>query len=86
MRQHNAIPLCIYVIVFTYVQFSAGAASLAGGFIETYLLEKSRVLSQGEGERNFHVLYELVAGASSELKSRLALTRAEDYPVLSKVV
>jgi len=41
---------------FLKLLFSAGG-SIQGAFIDTYLLEKSRVISQQEGERNYHIFY-----------------------------
>uniref|UniRef100_M4BZC1 Myosin motor domain-containing protein n=1 Tax=Hyaloperonospora arabidopsidis (strain Emoy2) TaxID=559515 RepID=M4BZC1_HYAAE len=47
--------------------------TMVGTSVETYLLEKVRVVHQTNGERNFHVFYELLAGADDELKNRLHL-------------
>ncbi|CAI5743324.1 unnamed protein product [Hyaloperonospora brassicae] len=47
--------------------------TMVGTSVETYLLEKVRVVHQTDGERNFHVFYELLAGADDELKNKLHL-------------
>ncbi|CBJ30507.1 conserved unknown protein [Ectocarpus siliculosus] len=68
---------------FLKLQFTKDKYRLAGAFIETYLLEKSRVLTQGKGERNFHILYQLVAGASG-VGIDLKLQDVESYKILSQ--
>ncbi|ETP54365.1 hypothetical protein, variant 3 [Phytophthora nicotianae P10297] len=52
---------------FTQLQFD-NAGILVGARCRTYLLEKTRVISHEESERNYHIFYQLLAASDSKEK------------------
>jgi len=50
------------------IQFNTNDAPV-GSVTSTFLLEKTRVAFQGKNERNFHIFYQMLAGADMSLKN-----------------
>ncbi|KAL4157750.1 hypothetical protein PRNP1_003535 [Phytophthora ramorum] len=70
---------------FMKLQFTSdGEFKLAGALVETYLLEKSRLVYQVDGERNFHIFYQLLAGASAAARKEFELTKLQDFCYLNQ--
>ncbi|XP_027856640.1 unconventional myosin-X isoform X1 [Xiphophorus couchianus] len=69
---------------FIQLHFSE-CGNIQGGCVIDYLLEKNRVVRQNPGERNYHIFYALLAGASKEDKSLYFLEDpAESFHYLSQ--
>lgn len=62
-----------------------GGGAIEGARIEQYLLEKSRIVTHGPSERNYHIFYCLLAGLSVEEKEKLFLADPIHYYYLNQV-
>ncbi|TPX44704.1 hypothetical protein SeLEV6574_g04325 [Synchytrium endobioticum] len=57
---------------FIRLEFSP-SGHIVGANIEKYLLEKSRVTHQTSKERNYHIFYQLLRGATAEMRDKFLL-------------
>ncbi|RHY34664.1 hypothetical protein DYB32_000763 [Aphanomyces invadans] len=73
-RNHNSSRFGKYM----RLQFSSRHHELTGASIDTYLLEKSRLVHPPTGERNFHIFYELLRSGRVDLLDQLHLTASLD--------
>ncbi|KAF4469903.1 myosin MYO2 [Fusarium albosuccineum] len=58
--------------------------NIIGAKIRTYLLERSRLVFQPLKERNYHIFYQLVAGASDKEREELNLLPIEQFEYLNQ--
>ncbi|XP_020242077.1 myosin-1-like [Asparagus officinalis] len=65
------------------IHFSS-VGKISGANIQTFLLEKSRVVQCAEGERSYHIFYQLCAGAPSTLREKLNLKSVDEYRYLKQ--
>ncbi|KFV65615.1 Myosin-IIIb, partial [Dryobates pubescens] len=66
-----------------YLQLRFQKNTVQGAKLSEYLLEKSRVVQQDTGERNFHIFYYMFAGLSSEEKEMYGLLDPSLYRYIS---
>jgi myosin heavy subunit len=71
-------------VLFETKENSRSAGRIVGSTVETYLLEKSRVVHQGRGERNYHVFYQIFNGLSAETKTKFGLTEMDAFNYISQ--
>ncbi|MCJ1393812.1 Myosin type-2 heavy chain 1 [Xylographa bjoerkii] len=57
---------------------------IIGAKIRTYLLERSRLVFQPLKERNYHIFYQLVAGATTAEREELGLIPVEHFDYLNQ--
>ncbi len=67
---------------FIKLQFNS-SGTLLGATINSYLLEKSRIIWPAKGERSFHIFYQLAAGASAEDRKKFLLDKPEKFCYLN---
>ncbi|XP_059208280.1 unconventional myosin-XIX [Centropristis striata] len=73
-----------------YIQLQLDRCQLlVGASVQTYLLEKTRVSCQPASERNFHIFYQMMKGATDEQRKEWKMQRDQRFvwlPNLEKTV
>lgn len=83
---HSNVVLEVNVIVFYLILcFILFRKSIIGAKLSDFLLEKSRIVTHSNDERNYHVFYELLEGFDADEKRKYGLTTPEKYFYLNQV-
>ena len=70
---------------FIKISFDTSTGSIVGATISNYLLEKTRITTQVEGERNYHIFYQIFSGADEATLAKLKLEKGiESFRYLGK--
>eukprot|EP00497_Spongosphaera_streptacantha_P001417 TRINITY_DN19_c0_g2_i3.p1 TRINITY_DN19_c0_g2~~TRINITY_DN19_c0_g2_i3.p1 ORF type:complete len:254 (+),score=78.93 TRINITY_DN19_c0_g2_i3:314-1075(+) len=62
-----------------FVKLMYKEGKILGSWMETYLLEKSRVIAQGPQERNYHIFYFIFKGLSGGALEAMSLGKPSDF-------
>lgn len=68
---------------FVELQFDKDGR-ICGAAIRTYLLERSRVVTVNDPERNYHIFYQLCDGANEEERKEFCLKPANEFRYLNQ--
>mmetsp|Transcript_2111 Transcript_2111/g.4695 ORF Transcript_2111/g.4695 Transcript_2111/m.4695 type:complete len:2680 (-) Transcript_2111:336-8375(-) len=58
---------------FIKISFNTETGAIVGASISNYLLEKTRITTQIEGERNYHIFYQIFSGADESILEKFGL-------------
>ncbi len=76
-----------WIQIFDFLLFFfVSRKSIIGAKLSDFLLEKSRIVTHSNDERNYHVFYELLEGFDTEEKRKYGLTTPEKYFYLNQVI
>eukprot|EP00899_Mesostigma_viride_P019284 jgi/Mesvir1/27357/Mv07168-RA.1 len=80
LRNNNSSRFGKFIDIF----FDPKTFKMVGANIETYLLEKSRVVHQAMGERSYHIFYQLCAGADASEREMFRLKDPDQFNFLKQ--
>ncbi|KYQ93219.1 myosin-5b [Tieghemostelium lacteum] len=70
---------------FIEIHFDKSRGNIIGARLETYLLEKSRIVNPAQNERSYHIFYQIVNGLPQEILDECHLTSdCNDYKYLQQ--
>ena len=75
VRNDNSSRFGKYIKIFVKIT----TKQIVGAYMETYLLEKSRVVSLAPGERSYHIFYQVLVGLNELIKVNFNYSQIYDY-------
>lgn len=75
VRNDNSSRFGKYIKIYIKIE----TKQIVGAYMETYLLEKSRVVSLAPGERNYHIFYQVLVGLNELIKVKFDYQQIYDY-------